>query len=135
MESSDARSGKGKVPPKTQSARIYCSAHKKKPTHIVLTLCVLILPLPRLSSPPHQRFRSRLTTDVKYLMLIRKPVEPRRRAFCIRAHILKRQPISDIQTSLHHHMIGDLINAIAAGTPDRVHHRLLLAISSIFKAA
>jgi len=61
-----------------------------------------------------------MTGDVNHLMVIGKPIEPGRRAFGVRSHVLKEQPIPHLQTGRQEAALGDQINTITCWAPDGV---------------
>lgn len=55
-------------------------------------------------------------------MIVREAIEPRSRAFGVRAHLLKEQPVSHIQHRIEYAALRDPIDTIAGRTPERVLH-------------
>lgn len=55
-------------------------------------------------------------------MIVREAIEPRSRAFGVRAHLLEEQPVSHVQHRIEDAALRDPIDAIAGRTPERVLH-------------
>ncbi|KFY33055.1 hypothetical protein V495_08480 [Pseudogymnoascus sp. VKM F-4514 (FW-929)] len=71
-------------------------------------------------SHPEKRSSSGLAGNINDLVGVREAVEAGSRALCVRAHVLKVQPIPHIQRLVEADALGDVIDAIACGSKDGV---------------
>lgn len=68
----------------------------------------------------HESQGTRLAADVDDIMLVGETVEGGGRALGVGTHVLKVQPVANIENLAEADALGDAINAVASGTPDAV---------------